>query len=722
MTSISSAAKLTRRTMLKATAAAGGGLILSLSIPRLNAVLAAESNTDFAPNAFVRIEPDGKITFTIPQVEMGQGIYTALSMILAEELDAPFEQVTAVAAPPNDKLYGNPLLGFQVTGGSTSVRAFWKPMRIAGATARAMLVQAAAAKWSVDPSSCRTENGEIFHDASAQKVAYGELVGAAAALTPPQDPPLKPSTDFKLIGKSLKRLDTPDKVNGKAVYGIDALPPGVKIATLASCPVFGGKVAHVNDERTKTVPGVRQVIVLDDLVAVVGDHMWAAKKGLAALDITWDEGPNAAVSTADVLNGLVAAGEKAGVVAKTTGDIDKALGEGTKLEATYHVPFLAHAPMEPMNCTVHVRPDACEIWVGNQVITRAQGVAAKLTGLPQEKVIVHNHLIGGGFGRRLEVDSITKAVRIAQKVDGPVKVIWTREEDIQQALYRPFYFDRFQASLSNGRIAAWSHRIAGSSVLARWAPPAFKNGLDSDAVDGAVDFPYETPNLHVEYVHAEPPAVPTCFWRSVGPGHNIFVVESFVDELAHAAGQDPVAFRRAHLEKEPRLLACLNLAAEKAGWGGALPARVGRGVACQSVFGSYVAAILEAEVDNDGEIGLRRVTAAVDCGTVVNPDGVEAQIQGGLIFGLTAALYDEITIARGRVQQSNFNNYRMMRINETPAIEVHLMRNGEAPGGIGEPGTSIAGPALANALFAATGVRLRSLPVDRKQLAPRKAA
>jgi len=722
MTSTSSAPRLTRRMVLKATAAAGGGLILSLSFPQLKAARAAESGADFAPNAFVRINPDGMVTFTIPQVEMGQGIYTALSMILAEELDAPFEHVKAVAAPPNDKLYGNPLLGFQVTGGSTSVRAFWKPMRIAGATARAMLVQAAATKWSVDPASCRTENGEVLHDVSAQKAPYGDIVQAAAALTPPQDPPLKPSSDFKVIGKSLKRLDTPDKVNGKAIYGIDARPAGVKIATLASCPVFGGKVAHVNDEQAKTMPGVRQVIVLDDLVAVVGDHMWAAKKGLNALDITWDEGPNASVSTADILNGLMSASEKAGAVAKSTGDAAKAQGGETKLEASYHVPFLAHAPMEPMNCTVHVRPDACEIWVGNQVITRAQGIAAKVTGLPLENVTVHNHLIGGGFGRRLEVDYIAKAVRIAQKVDGPVKVIWTREEDIQQALYRPFYFDRFQASLSGGKLAAWSHKIAGSSVLARWAPPAFKNGLDADAVDGAIDFPYETPNLHVEYVHAEPPAVPTCFWRSVGPGHNIFVIESFVDELAHAAGQDPVAFRRAHLEKEPRLLACLNLAAEKAGWGGALPARVGRGVACQSVFGSYVAAIVEAEVDDEGEIAIRLVTAAVDCGTAVNPDSVEAQIQGGLVFGLTAALYNEITIAKGRVQQSNFNNYRMMRINETPAIDVHLLRNGESPGGIGEPGTSIAGPALANALFAATGVRLRSLPVDRKQLAPRKAA
>jgi isoquinoline 1-oxidoreductase subunit beta len=718
----SPASKPTRRTLLRATVATGGALILSFSFPRFNAVLAAEPDADFAPNAFVRIDNDGKVTFTIPQVEMGQGIYTALSMILAEELDAPFDRVTAVAAPPNDKLYANPILGFQVTGGSTSVRAFWEPMRIAGAAVRTMLVQAAAAKWSVDPATCRTENGDVIHDPSAQKAAYGELLEAAAGLPPPQYPALKSPANFKLIGKSLKRLDTPDKVNGKAVYGIDARPPGVKIATLASCPVFGGKIARVNDGRAKTVPGVRQIVVLEDLVAVVGDHMWAAKQGLDALDVTWDEGPNAKVSTADVLNGLVAASEKAGAVAKSTGDISKALDAGTKIEATYHVPFLAHAPMEPMNCTVHVRPNACEVWVGNQIIGRAQAIAAQVTGLPLDKVTIHNHLIGGGFGRRLEVDYIGKAVRVAQKVDGPVKVIWTREEDIQQGLYRPFYFDRFQATLLNGRIAAWSHRIAGSSVLARWAPSSFEDGLDSDAVDGAINFPYDTPNVHVEYVHVEPPGVPTCFWRSVGPGHNIFVIESFVDELAHVAGQDPVAFRRAHLAKEPRLLACLNLAAEKAGWGGVLPPRVGRGVACQSVFGSYVAAIVEAEVDSNGEIAIRRVTAAVDCGTAVNPDGVEAQIQGGLIFGLTAALYNEITIAKGRVQQSNFNNYRIMRINEAPAIEVHLVRNGEAPGGIGEPGTSIAGPALANALFATTGARLRSLPVDRRQLVPGKAA
>jgi isoquinoline 1-oxidoreductase beta subunit len=378
--------------------------------------------------------------------------------------------------------------------------------------------------------------------------------------------------------------------------------------------------------------------------------------------------------------------------------------------------------MEPMNCTVHVRPDGCEIWVGNQVITRTQAVAAKITGLPLAKVTVHNHLIGGGFGRRLEVDGIAKAVRIAQKVDGPVKIVWTREEDIQQAMYRPVYFDRFAAVLTDGKITAWRHRIVGSSILARFAPPAFVNGLDSDAVDGAIDFPYDVANIHVDYVRQEPPAVPTCFWRGVGPTHNIFVIESFVDELAHRAGKDPVQFRLDQLHGAPRLRACLELVADKARWGQPLAARVGRGVAAQSVFGSYLATIAEAEVDRNGEVKVRRIVCAVDCGIAVNPDTIAAQIEGGLIFGLTAALHSQITIAKGRVQQNNFNDYRMMRINEAPAIEVHLIHSEEAPGGIGEPGTVAAAPSLANALFAATGVRLRHLPIDRDVLAGKKPA
>jgi isoquinoline 1-oxidoreductase subunit beta len=712
----------TRRWFLKASAAAGGGLLISFSTPILGPASAEEANAEFAPNAFLRIGRDGKIVMIIPQVEMGQGTYTSLAAIIAEELDANFSQVSVEAAPPDDKLFANPLFGLQATGGSTSIRAFWLPMRRAGAGARALLVQAAAKMWNVDPSTCRAANSVVFHDASGRSAPYADLVETASQGAAPTEPPLKSPKDFKLVGRPLKRVDTPDKVNGKAVYGIDAMPAGVRIATLMACPVFGGKVAHVDDGDARAVPGVRQIVVLDDLIAVVGDHMWAAKQGLEALHITWDEGPNAMVATSDVLSGLIAALDRPGAVGKSTGDVAKALGGGDRLEASYHVPFLAHAPMEPMNCTVHVRPDACEIWVGNQVVSRAQAVAAKITGLPLEKVVVHNHLLGGGFGRRLEVDGIDKAVRIAQKVDGPVKVVWTREEDIQQALYRPFYLDRLAASLADGKIAAWSHKIAGSSVMARWLPPAFVNGLDIDAVDGAIDFPYDAPNVHVEYVREEPPAAPTCFWRSVGPGHNIFVVESFVDELAHKAGQHPVGFRRAQLEKAPRLRACLDLAVEKSHWSSALPSRVGRGIAVQSVFGSHVATVAEVEVAASGEVKVRRMVCAVDCGTVVNPDTVAAQLEGGLIFGLTAALYGEITIAKGRVEQSNFHDYRMMRIDEAPKIEVYIVPSAEAPGGIGEPGTAAAAPALANAIFAATGVRLRSLPVDRRALAGKNSA
>jgi isoquinoline 1-oxidoreductase beta subunit len=711
-----------RREFLKVSVAAGGGLLLGFALPRAHtAEHAGAGVAPFAPDAFIRIDRSGTVTLIMCQVEMGQGIYTAISQILADEMDADFKRVVVEAAPPNDALYSNAALGFQVTGGSTSIRVFWTPMRKAGASARAMLVEAAAASWGVAPGSCRTANSEVIHESSGRRLAYGALVDRAARSTPPKDPPLKARKDFQLIGTPARRLDSPDKVNGRAMFGIDAMPPGVKFATLRSSPVFGGKVAHVDEAAAQAVPGVRQVVVLDDLVAVVGDHMWAAKKGLEALQVKWDDGPNAAVSTQQILDEIRAASEREGVVAKSVGDASKAQGSD-KIEATYHVPLLAHAPMEPMNCTVHVKPDACEIWVGNQVITRTQAIAAKLTGLPLSKVVVHNHLIGGGFGRRLEIDMIAKAVRIAQKVDGPVKIVWTREEDIQQAMYRPFYFDRFAAVLTDGKISAWSHRVVGSAILARFAPPAFVKGLDADAVDGAIDFPYDSPNIHVEYVRQEPPAVPTCFWRGVGPTHNIFVIESFVDELAHKAGKDPVQFRLDQLQGAPRLRACLDLVARKAGWGQPLPARVGRGVAVQSVFGSHLATIAEAEVDQYGDVKVRRVVCAVDCGIAVNPDTIAAQIEGGLIFGLTAALHSQITIAKGRVQQSNFNDYRMMRINEAPSIEVHLIPSEEAPGGIGEPGTVAAAPSLANALFAATGVRLRQLPIDRELLAGKKPA
>jgi isoquinoline 1-oxidoreductase beta subunit len=710
---------VTRRAFLEASLGLGGALFIGFHMPGADA---AGDKDVFAPNAFIRIDRKGAITLIMPQVEMGQGIYTAVAMILAEELDAAFEQVRLEAAPPNDKLYGNPTFGIQVTGNSNSIRAFWMPLRKAAAGTRAILVQAASQIWKVDPATIRTDNSTALHDASGRHLDYAALIDRANGLMAPQNPTLKDPKDFKLIGKPLKRLDTPDKVNGKVVYGIDVMPPGVKFATLAACPVFGGTVGPVDDSKAKKIAGVRQVVVLNDFVAVVGDHMWAAKQGLAALEITWNEGSNAAVSSAEVWKQLRSASEQEGAVAKNVGDATKGLSEGELHEAVYELPFLAHATMEPLNCTVHVTPTSCEVWVGIQVLSRAQSTAAKAAGLPLDKVTVHNHLIGGGFGRRLETDFVEKAVLIAKQVDGPVKVVWTREEDIQHDVYRPVYLDRVSASLSNGRIAGWKHRITGSSIIARWLPPAFQKGIDIDAIDSAADMPYDIENLRVEYVRNEPPAVPTGFWRGVGPNNNVFAIESFMDELANKLRADPVDFRRGLLGKTPRLKAALELAAEKAGWGTALPARTGRGVAVQTAFGSFIATVAQAQVDEQGGVHLQRIVSAVDTGIVVNPDTVIAQLQGGLVFGLTAALYGSISIERGRVQQSNFNDYRMLRINEIPQIEVHLIKSGEAPGGIGETGTTAAPPALCNALFAATGIRLRRLPVDRDVLSGKKSA
>jgi isoquinoline 1-oxidoreductase subunit beta len=714
--------EISRRSLL--TAGLAGGFLLAFHLPvrAVNEPVQPPDDTDgkFAPNAFIRIDHSGKTTLVMPQVEMGQGVYTALPMILAEELDADFGQVTLEHAPPSDKLYGNPLFGIQATGNSNSVRAWWKPLRTAGASARAMLVQAAAQQWQVDPASCTTANSEVMHEASGRQLSYGALVLAASSEVPPKDVPLKDPKDFVLIGKPLKRLDTPDKVNGKAVYGIDAMLPDMKFATLKACPVFGGKVATVDDSAARKVPGVRQVVVLDDLVAVVGDHMWAAMKGLEALVVDWDEGPNPRINSKEIWDDLRAASEKDGVVAKSRGDIAKGLATGNKLEASYELPFLAHATMEPVNATVHLKPDSCEIWTGTQVIARVQSEAAKAAGLPVEKVIANNHLLGGGFGRKLEPDMVVSAVRIAKHVDGPVKVVWTREEDIQQDVYRPVYRDTIAATLSDGKIVGWKYRVSGSSIMARWFPPGFEKGIDIDAVDSAIDMPYDIPNFHVEYVRAEPPAVPTGFWRGVGPNNNVFAIECFMDELARKAGKDPVDFRRSMLGNQPRFLAALDLAAEKSNWGQPLPARVGRGVCLQPSFASFIATVVEAEVDEFGEVRLRRVTSAVDTGIAVNPDTIRAQLEGGLIFGLTAALYGEITIKKGRVQQSNFNDYRMLRIDQVPKIEIHIIKSGEAPGGIGETGATAGPPALRNAIYAATGVALRRLPIDRSLIAGEK--
>jgi isoquinoline 1-oxidoreductase subunit beta len=703
---------LSRRRLLQVGATVGGGLMFSLSLPLGDG--GAEAAGAFMPNAFISIDGDGQVVLTMPYVEMGQGTYTAIPMLFAEELEVELKQVRLEHAPPNEKLYANPLLGVQATGNSNAIRGAWQPLRQAGAVARTMLVSAAAKRWTVDPASCRAQSGAVLHLPSGRKINYGELAADAARLPVPETVELKAPGEFKLIGKPAKRLDTPAKVNGTAIFGIDVRPPGVKFATLMQSPVFGGRVKTVNDSAAKAVNGVHQVVRLDDAVAVVADHMGAAKKGLTALEVEWDDGPHAALSVDDIAAELEAATHNSGAVAQSIGNVDKALANAvTKIEATYQLPFLAHAAMEPMNCTVHVHSDRCEVWVGSQALARAQATAAKATGLSLDKVVVHNHLIGGGFGRRLDVDGVTRAVQIAMHVDGPVKVIWTREEDIQHDMYRPYWFDRISAGLDEkGKPIAWNHRYAGSSVIARWLPPAFKNGLDPDSTEGAINLAYTLPNMHVEYLRVEPAGIPTAFWRSVGPSHNVFVTESFMDELAVAAKQDAVAYRRTLLDQSPRARAVLELAAANAGWTKPLPERVGRGVSLQFVFGTYMAQVAEVEVAKNGAVRVRRVVCAVDCGTVVNPDTVRAQIQGAIVFGITAALYGEITLKNGRVEQTNFDTYQMLRINEAPTIEVYIIDSSESPGGMGECGTSAIAPAVTNAIFAATGKRLRKLPVN----------
>jgi len=708
-----------RRDFLRVGAALGGGLVLSFALP--NAIgpawAAAEVSPEFAPNAFIRIGRKGEVTLVMPMVEMGQGIYTAMAMLLAEELEVGLDQVRLEHAPADDALYANPILHIQTTGQSASIRAFWTPLRQAGAVGRTLLVTAAAKRWGVDPVTCRAKQGVVSDSAGARRLAYGELADAAAALPMPTPGSiaLKDPKDFTLIGTPVKRLEAPDKVSGRAGFGIDVRLPDMKIAAIAISPVFGGKPKAVNEVAARAVKGVRQVVRIDNAVAVVADHMWAAKKGLAAAAIQWDDGPNATVSTADIVRQLEEASKQPGVVARNEGDAEKALaGAAQRIDAIYQAPFLAHAAMEPMNCTAHVRKDGCDLWVGTQAPTLTQAVVAQATGLPREAVKIHNHLLGGGFGRRLEPDGSLLAVKIAQQVDGPVKVVWSREEDIQHDMYRPYYYDRLSAGIdASGKPVAWTHRIAGSSIVARYVPSLYRNGFDFDAVEGAAEPPYALPNIHVDYVRVEPPGIPTAFWRGVGPTHNVFVVESFIDELAALAKQDPVAYRRALLGHNPRALGVLNLATERAGWGGPLPAGRGRGVSLQFAFGTYLSQVAEVEVATDGSIKVHRIVCAVDCGLAVNPDTIAAQMEGGSIFGLTAALHGAITVKNGRVEQSNFHDYLPMRIGEVPVIETHLVKSAESPGGIGEAPTAAVGPAVANAIFAATGKRIRTLPIIR---------
>ena len=709
-----------RRDFLRITAGAavGGGFLVGFGLPaRAEIRDTVTTDAPFAPNAFLRIDRAGRVTFVSPMIEMGQGTFTSLPMLVAEELEVDVGRIAIEQSPADDKLYANPGIGMQMTGASKSIRGFYGPLRQAGAAARVMLVSAAAQRWKVDPSTCRAESGSVLHTPSGRKLGYGALADAAAKLPVPQDVPLKNPSEFKLIGTPHRRLDTPAKVDGSARFGIDARLPGMKFALLAQSPVFGGKLASVDEAKAKAVRGVTQVVRLDDAVAIVATNTWAAKQGLAAANPQWNPGANAKLSTRDIVDQLVAASGRTGAVARNDGDAAGAIARSaSKFEAVYEQPFLAHATMEPMNCTVHLTKQGCEIWVGTQVPGRTQAAVMKQMGFAREQVRIHNFLLGGGFGRRLEEDGTLRAVQIARHVEGPVQVIWTREEDIQHDVYRPYYYDRMSAGLdAKGGVAGWWHRIASSSIIARYYGGApLKDGIDRDAVEASANQPYGIRDIHVEWVRQEPPGIQTTWWRGVGATHGTFVVESFIDELAAQAKRDPLAYRIALLEQNPRAANVLRLAAERAEWGKPLPAGQGRGIAVCIGFGSFIAQVVRVSVDKDGTVTPTEVWCAVDCGLQVNPDIIRAQMESGIIFGLSAALFGEITIKDGRVEQTNFGDYRVLRINEAPPIHVDLVQSAESPGGIGEPGTSCVMPALTNAVFAATGNRIRKLPIGEQ--------
>jgi isoquinoline 1-oxidoreductase beta subunit len=712
--------KVNRRDFLKTGAVLGGGLVLGMHLSGLDSVLAAASKpSQFAPNAFIRIGRDGFVTCIINHTELGQGTSTGLAMLIAEELECDWKRVSTEFAPVAP-VYNNPAFGVQGTGGSTGTWTEFDRLRTMGASAREMLIAAAAKGWKVEPADCRAENGRVIHKGE-RSVDFGKLVDLAAKMPVPKDVRLKEPGSWKLIGKSMHRLDSPAKIEGTAKFGLDVRLPGMLTVLIAHPPVFGGKVKSFKADKASAVPGVKKIVQVPSGIAVAATGFWAARKGRDLLEITWEEGEWAKLDTTEIAGDFARMAMTPGTVARRDGEPDRAFsGSARKLSADYMVPYLAHACMEPLNCIVDLRNDGCDIWVGTQSQTSDRNAAAKVLGLKPEQVNLHTTFAGGGFGRRANPhdDFVVTAAEVARELKRPVKVVWTREDDMKAGYYRPLWCDRISAGLDEkGNLLAWQHTIVGQSIAAgtSWEPVMIKNGIDAVSVEGANDIPYAIQNILVD-LHSPRLGVPVQWWRSVGHSHNAFVVESFLDEVAHAAGKDPFEFRRALLSGKPRHLGVLELAAEKAGWGRPLPERHARGIAVHESYGSFVAIVIEASVDDRGKVRVHRVVSAIDCGKYVNPDSVAAQMESGAVFGLSAALYGEITLKNGKVEQSNFDSYPILRIGEMPRVETVIVDSKDKSGGTGEPGVPPVAPALANAIFAATGIRVRSLPLRAEAL------
>jgi len=670
------------------------------------------SSDGFRPNVWLQITPDNIVTVMVGKSEMGQGVSTSLPMIVADELEADWKQVRFKMAPAGEE-YKDPVWGMQTTGASTSLRHMFWPLRKASAAAREMLVRAAAQTWGVPRNECEAYRGRVKHKKSGRSLTYGQLSQKAAKIPIPPNPALKKESQFRLIGTSMPRLDVPDKVNGSAIFGIDVFVPGMLYAAVTRPPAYGAKAISYDRDSAEKVTGVRKVVDLNRGIAVCGDTLDAAWKGRDALAVQWNKGEHPDMNRQSLEKIFIQHLNKQGMPARNVGDGELAMSHAIKkIGATYVLPYLAHATMEPMNCTAHVRPDTCEIWAPTQDQSGTLQVAAKATGLKPEQIYVHTTYLGGGFGRRLESDFVEEAVQVSKAMGNPVKLMWTREEDMQNDFYRPATCSKIEGGIdSKGRLIAWIHKLVGPSIFTRVYPPMVKNGVDPVAVEGAVDMRYEIPNIHLEYVRIDVP-VPVGFWRSVGHSHNAFAVESFIDELAHATKKDPLEFRLHLLKRHPRARRVLEAAAEKAGWGRPMTKGHGRGIAQHFSFGSYIAQVAEVSVNKeDGMIRVHRIVCAVDCGPVINPGIIAAQMEGGIIFGLSGALKERVSFAHGGVQSTNFHNYGILRMSETPEIEVHIVKSDAKLGGIGEPGVPPAAPAVANAVFDATGIRVRRLPM-----------